>query len=462
MTRQDWRRCEATYEVSQQGRSSGGSVRVHWTDPVDNSQYYIPLASPFVSKLAATAAQVHSEHPFDVIYSHYLEPYGIAGHLAAEIAQVPHVVRMAGSDAGRLWRHPQLEPLYDHVLRSATTVIATGMVAGRAVKHGIDPERIAAGGAFNVRPDLFCPNGPALDIAALRQQVELNDPELHEAFWGEFAADRPYFGIHGKLGEVKGSFALLAAMKQLKEMGVEIGLVAMAHGWPALENRFRSQANELGISDRILQIPFLPHWRVPEFLRSCLAVCCLEQNFPIAFHTPVVAREVLMCGACLVGSTEMIRKLPDCLRLPDAYGCVAVSDVQDVDALSAKLAAIVQDTEPVASVAARSRAFALATQAGVDACDRVEDLLERAVRKRIRPKQPPSAHSQVTDAPDPLTDVPDPRFPITKAAARVLVTDGIQVANTAHIPPNAPLDLPQARDILAAVERAVVAGDTNL
>src|SRR4051812_43939499 len=137
MRRQDWKRCEATYSAPQNGSASAGSVKVHWTDPVDSSQFYIPLASPFVSKLAAMAAGVHADRPFDVIYSHYLEPYGIAGHLAAEIARVPHVVRMAGSDAGRLWRHPQLEPLYDHVLRSATLVIATGVVAGRAIKHGI-------------------------------------------------------------------------------------------------------------------------------------------------------------------------------------------------------------------------------------------------------------------------------------------------------------------------------------
>ena len=57
----------------------------------------------------------------------------------------------------------------------------------------------------------------------------------------------------------------------------------------------------LGLADRVLQIPFLPHWRVPEFLRGCLAVCCLEQGFPIEFHAPMIPREVLLCGTCLVG-----------------------------------------------------------------------------------------------------------------------------------------------------------------
>ncbi len=91
--------------------------------------------------------------------------------------------------------------------------------------------------------------------------------------------------------------------------------------------------DELGLADRVLQIPFLPHWRVPEFLRGCLAVCCLEQDFPIAFHTPIIPREVLLCGTCLVASTEVIRKLPYHERLPHGYGCVAMNDVNDIQAL---------------------------------------------------------------------------------------------------------------------------------
>jgi glycosyltransferase involved in cell wall biosynthesis len=455
MRRQDWKRCEMANAASQPGAASPGSVTVHWTDPVDSSQFYIPMASPFVSKLAATAAQVHSERPFDVIYSHYLEPYGVAGHLAAEIAGVPHVVSMAGSDSGRLWHHPQFEALYDHVLRSAATVIATGMVAGRAIKRGVRPERIAAGGILEVPEDLFCPDGPVLDLAALRREVELA-PDVREMLWGAFAGGLPYFGIYGKLGDSKGSFALLAAMQRLKQAGLEVGLVAMAHGWPALESKFRAQAEELGLTDRILQIPFLPHWRVPEFLRSCLAVCCLEQDFPIVFHTPVIAREVLMCGACLVGSTEVIRKLPDYARVPDGYGCVAIEDVQDIEALSARLAAIVEDPEPIASVAARGRAFARKAQADARDPDRLERLLKAAVRKRVPSKRARPAAGATAEA-------DDPRFPITQLAARALAEKReSRGANEARALPSVPIGLPRACDVLAAVESAVDGGDSSL
>jgi glycosyltransferase involved in cell wall biosynthesis len=438
MRRRDWKRCAGNYP--KEGSGSGGSVTLHWTDPLDRSQQYIPLASPFVSKLAGTAASVHAKFPFDVIYSHYLEPYGIAGHLAAGFAQVPHVVRTAGSDAGRLWRHPQLEALYDHVLRSAASVIASGTVAGRAIKHGVDPRRIVGGDRFVLPEHLFCPQGPELDIAALRREVELASPELRDAFWGSFSGELPFFGIYGKLGETKGSFALLAAMARLKAEGIEVGLLAMAHGWPAMEQKFRARAEELGIADRVLQIPFLPHWRVPEFLRSCLAVCCLEQDFPIVFHTPVVAREVLTCGQCLVASTEVIRKLPDHVRLPDGYGCVGIPDVQDIDALAARLAAIVCAREPIAAIAARGHAFACALQAESKASGTLEGLLQSVARRRARKKSCPAAPSPVEN----------PRFRVAQALAHTIgQAQGL-------------IDLAQAREVLRLADGSVEQGDESL
>src|SRR5581483_10264301 len=161
------------------------------------TQTYLPMASPFVSKLASIAAGLHAMKPFDVIFSHYLEPYGVAGYLAAQMTGVPHVVRMAGSDSGRLWRHPQLEPLYDHVLRSAQTVIASGVVAQRAVARGVNPGRIAPAEAFPVPEEIFTPLGQAMDFASLRFEVA-QASELSDCYWGEFNARWPYIGVLGK------------------------------------------------------------------------------------------------------------------------------------------------------------------------------------------------------------------------------------------------------------------------
>ena len=447
MRAEDWRRCEASY--------GKGSVTVHWTDPVDRSQTYIPMASPFVSKLAAIAAQVHAERPFDVIFSFYLEPYGVAGYLVAQMTGVPHVVRMAGSDAGRLWHHPQLEALYDHVLRSATCVITGNVVAARAVQRGVDAGRIAFAGGIVVPEDVFTPVGPFLDLAALRTEVA-SDPDLHDLLWGEFTGDLPYFGVYGKLGETKGSFALLAAMQRLKDAGLNVGLVAVAHGPSEVEGRFRRRAEDCGLADRILQLPFLPHWRVPEFIRGCLAVCCLEQDFPVRFHSPIILREVLLCGTCLVAATEVIRKLPGYSKLPHGFGCVAIDDVNDVDMLTNWLAAIVKDPAPASAVGARGREFACTLQRNVSFPHELEQTLEAAVAgRRIWP-----------ETPLPSCDIPNEaegRFRLCQLAAAALARTDRDTRTVRQPVPQAGVpDLLWARELLAAIEERIANGNQDL
>jgi hypothetical protein len=188
---------------------------------------------------------------------------------------------------------------------------------------------------------------------------------------------------------------------------------------------------------------------VPEFLRSCLAVCCLEQDFPIVFHAPVVAREVLTCGSCLVGSTEVIRKLPDHERLPDGYGCVTINDVQEVTTLGARLGAIVRDPEPIATVAASGRAFARTLQPGAAASGRLERLLRMAARRRVPNRKPSANHKSE-----------DPRFPIAQLAAETLNVPR-DPPEEGPEPPNQPIDLSRARAVLRAAERELAAGDTS-
>lgn len=433
MRPEDWDRCGGNYGL--------GRVTVHWTDPTDSSQAYLPMASPFISKLATIAAKLHRENPFDVIFSHYLEPYGVAGYLAAQMTGAPHVVRMAGSDSGKLWHHPQLDLLYDHVLRSAQVVIASGVVAERAIARGIDRGKITPAEAFPVPEDIFTPIGSTMDFAGLGSEIT-QIPELRDSYWGGFSAERPYFGVYGKLGERKGSFALLAALQRLKQQGLQIGLVAMAHGGAETEGKFRDEVHARGLDDRVLQLPFVPHWRVPEFIRGCLAVCCLEQDFPIKHHTPIIPLEVLMCGKCLVGSAEVIRKLPNWERLPHGYGCVAIEDVDNIERLSDSLAAIVEDPAPAAAVGARGYAFAR----GLQDWSAFPQALERILMAAAAGEDIAAAANGVSAPNEP---VDDDNFPLTRLAATLPSLGSYDpIAD-----PIGAVDLPRARDILGRVER---------
>jgi glycosyltransferase involved in cell wall biosynthesis len=357
----DWALCEAAYPAT--NGAEAGSVKVHWSEPFGRRQMHIPGASPYVTKLATLAIDAARASGAEAVFSYYAEPYAVAGHLAAEALGLPHVVRTAGSDAGRLWDHEQFKSLYDHVFRSAAAVMASGVVYRKMRAIGVPPSRLMAGPESTVPTELFTPDGPALDVGELLDQVRDDGNEaFRELVWGGMPADALCIGVYGKLGEKKGTFALLAALRRLHDEGRPFGLLVMGHGRPRDRQDFRAAVEDLGLTGRVLQIPFLPHWRVPEFLRRCAAVCCLEQDFPIAFHGPIIPREVLASGACLVAATEILLKTPNADRLIDGYNCIAVRDVNDTDDLSERLATVLDDPAGAAVLGRRGRRFILDLQ----------------------------------------------------------------------------------------------------
>ena len=240
-------------------------------------------------------------------------------------------------------------------------------------------------------------------------------------------------------------------MHRLKRAGLNVGLVALAHGPPAVEKAFRARARKLGLADRILQLPFLPHWRVPEFLRGCLAVCCLEQDFPIGFHSPDHPAR----GAA-------VRHVPGRLdrgdpqasgygRLPHGYGCVAIEDVNDIDLLSERLARIVRDPARAAIVGRRGHAYAHELQQDLSFPDRVEAILETATT---------GAEGAVETRAAEEIDHPAgcEHFPLTRIATATI--GGLEQ----HADPAARdvIDAARASHVLAALERRIAQGDLRL
>lgn len=375
MRPEDWSRCETR-------ATSRGQVRVHWTKPLDHSFTHIPQHNPFVSKLVTLGLDAAGSDKVDAVFSFYLEPYAVAGDIIAQQLGVPHIVKTAGSDAGFLWRNPQLRAVYDGVFRRAAMVWTGTAVRDELVARcRMVATKIHLGGGGMVPDDLFKPTGEALDLEVLMDDIK-RDPDWGEEFVD--GASRPglfYFGIYGKVAANKGVFDLLQAIADLKSRGVPAGLLVMGASTDRDLHRFRSNVERLGINDRIVRIPFLPYWRVPEFIRRCFAVCCLERDFPIEMHNPVIAREVLLSGVPLVASTEVLRKLPRSERLASGYNCVAVADAKNHLALANTLQAMTHHAALQAGVGRRAREYVLTLQrSDVGAAQVVEQLIARARR----------------------------------------------------------------------------------
>lgn len=350
-----------------------GEVRVWSTSPPGPAMRHIPDHNPFVTKLTSLAVTAVEEVGADVIVSFYFEPYAVAGFLAASFTGVPLVTRHAGSDVGRLLRHPQLGPCYERVLRKAALVCGSPVSLEHFAGLGVSRDRLQLDPGFALPVEVFHPGAPATH---LRPGV-------------------PTFGIYGKVGPVKGSFDLVAALGRLAAAGRDFRFLALAGGAPEQVGLFHEAIRAAGIEERTDVVPFLAHWRVPGFLRSLTAACFLERDFPID-HNPGIPQEVLAVGVPLVTTVEVARKQPFAPRLVDGVNCVLVNDPRDTDELVAALDRLITDPEGAAGIGARG--YASLPVPNVERfMARYEAMLERAVgpaRHTTVPKWEPFAASR--------------------------------------------------------------------
>ena len=289
---------------------TGGRVDVDSTEKPDRTKiYYIPLGNPTVSRLVSRGLKAVEDGRCEVIFSHYLEPYGLAASIVSSWTGIPFVFKHAGSDLFRLMEVPDLQPCYREVLCRAHRVISGGPAQKIMRSHGVSELQIASAIGFGLPKMAFHPCAPTADLgqmlAAVRDRWAGETVGL-DALVAPLEPDLPLLGIYGKIGEQKGTFDLLSAARILIDQGFPFHIIVMGRGWS--EARFGRQIADLGLSRYVRMHPFIPHWRIPGFIRACDAIAFLERDFAIRAHSPTIPSEVLSCGTCLIVSEEVLRK----------------------------------------------------------------------------------------------------------------------------------------------------------
>ncbi|MDI1460760.1 glycosyltransferase [Catellatospora sp. KI3] len=407
------------------GHYGPGTVRIHQTLADHYGQWHVPWHNPYATKLAGLAIETIKEHDLECVVSWYLEPYGVAGHLAASLTGRPHVINTAGSDVGRLWHQPGMRSLYDGIFRAADVVIGVRGLPKALAEIGVPRSRMMPNDGHFVPLDEFAPDGPALEVAP--------------------ASTAPTIGVFGKLGRFKGVLPLVRAIRNCLDRGVPVRLAAMVQGEAPEEEAFASLVEELDLRDHVIRIPFMPHWRVPEFLRGCDVACCLEQDFPITAHNPVIALEVMATGTAVLLSHEIAAKQPERQRLAHGYNCWIVRDTNDHEEIAECLALAL--AEPFrAEVGRRGRLFVEHVQAQC----RFPQAFEAAIHRAVHPDASGAEAEDVVEA-SPSDGLP----PLLAAIRRKL--------EQADSPPAELSDLSRVADqLLSACDEASVSCDGSL
>lgn len=318
-------RIDERFYAGQPGDDPRGRPGLTVHAPSGRRLHHIPYATPYVSRLAGLTAYVASETACDLIYGFYLEPYGVAAHLASRWTGIPYGLRHAGSDVGRLGRDRDLGITYTAIAQDADFWLDISVAMRRGWRlRGVNPDDFHTIGRYSLPTDYFRPDATPMRLAEL----------------GRFDPAAPTIGMYGKLGEVKGTFDLLAAFAKARGAAGRGNLVLVSSGPVTELERFRAMAGELGVEPLIL--PFMPHWKVPSFLAACDAVAFLERDFPIDIHRPTVPREILACGRCLIVSEEVADYQSYAHLLDDGVNHLR-ADPHDTEALAALIEPILRD-----------------------------------------------------------------------------------------------------------------------
>jgi glycosyltransferase involved in cell wall biosynthesis len=262
-------------------------VYVHNTDPFIEPTF-IPYFKPYTEKIASKAIEVIKEYDLQLIDSWYILPYVISGFLAKRITGLPQIMRHAGSDVTRLLNSPSLRTLFISVFKEVDKIVTHLSLLPMFKSLGVPEEKLFLNLKVSVNINEFTPTGPVFDLSEyVNRDVD----------------DLPVITYLGKLSATKGVYELAEAANGIK---AEFILLFVTQN-TGLEH-FQGFIKELGLEKKTIFVGFVPPWKVPSVIRRSTCVVCPERDFPIPQHTPILPREVLACGRCLILSTELYEK----------------------------------------------------------------------------------------------------------------------------------------------------------
>jgi glycosyltransferase involved in cell wall biosynthesis len=109
-----------------------------------------------------------------------------------------------------------------------------------------------------------------------------------------------YIGKINYYWESKGLIELVEAAKDIKE---DFLLLFFSNGKGLKE--FKMFLEEHGLTGKSVFLNFLPPWKIPSVIRLSTCVVLPERDFPVKYHVPILPKEVMAMGKCLILGKEI-------------------------------------------------------------------------------------------------------------------------------------------------------------
>lgn len=299
---------------------------------VDSSKvpHYIPRVRPDIALLANAAIQLTLKNKIDIICSWYLLPYGVAGMLVSKLTGIPHIVKHAGSDLGRLLQCFPLRNILFEVIKQADLIITTAERKKGFLLSGIKPEKI---------------HTDANHTCAFREYFNRHPKKFKISALNEIPSNAPVIAYFGKIAKSKGLFELIASLAKIKDIPFYLLIVSSTK-----HEEFESVIRKSPIRKKIRIIPFCPPWQMPFLIRRARCVVNPERDFPVKRHVSVLINEVMASERCIILSNEVYENNKKISNLKDGKNVISV-DVKNIKSFSDTLRLVLTNREFVAKIA---------------------------------------------------------------------------------------------------------------
>ena len=266
------------------------NVYLHSTGP-NNNPWHIPFSKAYTERIANLAIEVIEKYNIQLIDSHYVLPYGIAAFIAKNITGRPQILRHAGSDIGKLFASSSYSTLFKAIFQRVDKIITIPALKEMFFSLGIPESRIAFDEKLSVDTKAFNP-----------EVLPFNLPECIK----REITECPIITYIGKINfywKNKGLYELIEAVKEIKN---DFLLLFVANGKGLRE--FQNLVREKNLKKRSIFLGFVPPWKIPSIIKLSTCVVVPEREFPIQHHTPILPREIMAVGRCLILSKELYEK----------------------------------------------------------------------------------------------------------------------------------------------------------
>jgi len=266
------------------------NVFVHSTNP-NNNPWHIPFSKAYTERIASLAIEVIEKYNIQLIDSFYILPYGVAAFIAGNITVRPQILRHAGSDIGKLFASSSYNTLFREIFQRADKIITIPPLKEMFLSLGILESKITFDENVSVDTKTFNPEVPPFPLL---EHIERQLPEC------------PIITYIGKINyywKTKGLFELVKAVKDIRD---DFLLLFVANGKGLRD--FQNLIKEKNLSKNSIFLDFVPPWEIPSIIKLSTCVVVPEREFPIQYHTPILPREVMAVGKCLILSKELYNK----------------------------------------------------------------------------------------------------------------------------------------------------------